>query len=108
MVNRNFLYEILKALKVDSQVLKFVHTIYCSTLFHIVDWTSITKDWTPERCSTRLSFIAYLVCILCSRFCYSHVLVIQVFRPSNSRSTVQGVSNADDLVMFCSDRQDEE
>ena len=31
MVNRYFLYEILKALNFDSRVLKLVQTIYCNT-----------------------------------------------------------------------------
>ena len=110
MVNRNFLYKVLKALKIDSRVLNFVETIYCNTHTSIQVNGHLSQKIALQRGVRQgcpLSPTLYVF--------YVHAFVSHIsMSPRFSGVTIPGghqckvSAYADDLVMFCKDKDDEE
>ena len=110
MVDRCFLYKILRALKVDSRVLRFVDTIYCNTHTSIQVNGHLSSKIPLQRGVRQgcpLSATVYVI--------YVHAFISYISKstdfsgislPGGKQCKVSAY--ADDLVLFCKDKYDED
>ena len=110
MVDRCFLYKILKALKVNSRVLRFVDTIYCNTHTSIQVNGHLSSKIPLQRGVRQgcpLSATLYVI--------YVHAFISYISKstdfsgislPGGKQCKVSAY--ADDLVLFCKDKYDED
>ena len=103
MVNRNFLYKILKILGIDKRVMKFFETIYMNTDTSIQVNSHFKRRRGVTRQGCPLSPTLYALCPCVHNT--SHKINSVLWHFPSGRSYVQ---HADDLVLFCRDKSDQD